>query len=78
MSIEYEVKHHGTFSVDDEHIRKLVGDVLGTLDFMVQQTESDKLAVSISGTDVSRIAFSKLIQHMCTISDSIVVSESHE
>jgi len=76
VSLEYRIEHYGALPFDEERIRRLVGeDVLGTLDFMISKIESDQILVAISGTDRSRIAFAKTIQHMCTISDSIVVTE---
>ena len=76
MSYEYKIEHYGALEPDLKKIETLAGsEIFNTLEFMVSIESESTIIASISGTDKSRVAFSKLIQYMLSVSDSIVVHD---
>jgi hypothetical protein len=77
MTSEYIIKYSGDRSISHNKLKSLIGPELYDSDeFTVSDDSDEQLDIMISGSDASRIAFSKLVDYLLSIADSLKIRES--
>jgi hypothetical protein len=74
---EYHIEHYGSLPVDWEAIKKRLGtEDLANDDFIAREIPDRPIVYFASSrSDRARIAFTKVIEYLLTISDSVSVHD---
>lgn len=76
MAIEYIIKYSSDRPFSHNKLKSIIGPELYDSDeFTLSDDDEDKLDVVISGSDISRIAFSKAVDYLLSIADSLKIRE---